>query len=528
MHRNRSARAPYAASRALLFSTWSCEGSRVMAKSEQGRGFAQFGLLVGAAAGFAAHLIIANWVDPASWQAAPLAALAGLGAFAGGLLLLAEKGDTYRAVVPAGGIGLVLALATWNILGVGGQDPELSPWPRLFWLLAGMPIAGYLMTTLAKAALGRETLRGYGAVFFHGLTLPIIAGGAVFFAGLSLVLLYAWAGLLKSFDVDFFHRLFQEPWFIFPFVGSIIGLAISLIRGLDSALGGVRFLLLLLARILAPITAVFSLTFALVLALKGTDPIFATPYPGAIMIALAFVGMLVFNGVYQNGESEPPPAWLRLSTIAALAALPIYAGLAAFSFWMRIAEYGLTPPRIIGLAIIGLAALYSVVCVCGLLTDLNWRAVRWMPLVGPLNVSMAFMWIATIVFLASPGINLWALSAKSQEERLINGRISAEAFDYGYLRFSLGGYGRAALERLAAIDNHPESAAIRAGAERALAAENRYYFDNPSEGALAPSGSDLSGDSPIGSGAIEDIPLNPGIDDFPDEPRTSDNGPDGD
>ena len=56
---------------------------------------------------------------------------------------------------------------------------------------------------------------------------------------------------------------------------------------------------------------------------------------------------------------EPPAAWLRLSTVVTLLTFPVYAGLAALAFWLRIGDYGLTPPRIIGLAMTGLAALYS-------------------------------------------------------------------------------------------------------------------------------------------------------------------------
>lgn len=475
--------------------------------SNRGRRFALLGLLVGLAAGFVSYLIVEYWYDAASQAPAPRAALAAIGSFAAALLLLAEAGALARAIAPATGIAAVLGLTTWSILSVGGSDPDLTPWPRAFWILAGMPLSGYLMTTLAKAAILDKVPPKYSAVFFHGLTVPIIAAGAEFFAMLSLVLIYAWAGLLKSLDVDFFHRLFQEPWFVLPFVGAVGGLAIALIRGLDSTLGGLRFVLLLLARILMPITAVFSLTFVAVLLMKGADQVFATPYPGAAMIALAFAGMLIFNGVYQNGEGEPPPAWLRIATIVSLLTFPVYAGLAAYAFWIRIGEYGLTPPRIIGLAVDALAALYIVVCAAGLLTEPNWTGKRWMPLVAPLNTLMAVVWVATLLLLASPALNMWAVSAASQEARLVERRVDAAKFDFGYLRFELGDYGRAALQRLSNIENHPQAAEIRVSAARALNAENRYYFDHPDE--AAPSNRDVPTEAEPKS-AIDDLPMNPG------------------
>ena len=64
------------------------------------------------------------------------------------------------------------------------------------------------------------------------------------------------------------------------------------------------------------------------------------------MLALALAAMLIFNGVYQNGDGAPPPLWLRVSTLITLVTLPRLCGLAAYAFWLRIDSYGLTPARI--------------------------------------------------------------------------------------------------------------------------------------------------------------------------------------
>ena len=78
------------------------------------------------------------------------------------------------------------------------------------------------------------------------------------FAGLALILLFAWAALLKQMDVRFFSELFDEPWFILPFLGAIGGLSISMIRGQRAVLGALRFVLLLFSRLAMPIMALFS------------------------------------------------------------------------------------------------------------------------------------------------------------------------------------------------------------------------------------------------------------------------------
>ena len=228
-----------------------------------------------------------------------------------------------------------------------------------------------------------------------------------------------------------------------------------------------------------PITALFTVTLLFVLLTKGTGVIFDRPYPSIWMIGLALAGMLIFNGVYQNGEGGPPPAWLRLSTIITLIGFPIYTGLAFSAITLRIDAYGLTPPRIEGLVITGLVAAYSVVCIAGLVTELNWRGKRWMPLVGSLNTLMAAAWVIALTVLATPVVNPWAISANSQYDRIADERIPAAEFDFGYLRFKLGKHGDAALDRMLELTDHPEAKAIREGVERAREADSYWSYNNP-------------------------------------------------
>jgi hypothetical protein len=181
--------------------------------------------------------------------------------------------------------------------------------------------------------------------------------------------------------------------------------------------------------------------------------------------------------------------------------------LALWAFWLRIGDYGLTPPRVIGLVISGLAAAYSLVCLAGLVTELRWRSERWMPLAGRLNVIMAGAWALILILLATPVFDPWAMSARSQERLLREGKVSPEEFDFGYLRFELGAHGSRALERLAAIEDHPEAALIRRGAEKALRAENRWAYENDGR-APTPAPRDPA-DRPVAPPGVEDLPLNP-------------------
>jgi hypothetical protein len=474
-------------------------------------GFGLLSLLVGLAAGAAIYAIIKHRPIDGSdsvWTEFVLMQFVAL--FAMSWLLIADRGNLFRPIPIAAAIaGVGMAISWFLAREQGNSDLRLDEFPIFFWSTLACPLASYLAICLAKSALETGIRPQYTALFVNGLTLPLIKTGAALIAALALVLLYAWGELLKSMGVAAFARLFANPAFFLPFLGAVGGLAISMMRAQAATLAALRFILLLSARILMPIMAVFSLTFLAILAIDGPDAIFNRPYPGGVLLGLAFAGMLIFNGVYQNGESGPPALWLRLSTIVALLAFPVYAGLAAIALFERVGAYGLTPPRIAGLAMTFLAAAYSLVCLAGLISEINWRGKKWMPLVAPLNMAMAVGWIATLVLISSPLLNPWALSAASQQDLLLAQRVKAADFDFGYLRFKLGRYGDAALNNLDSAAEHPQATAIRAGVARARAAQSYWEYQNPADAArpaheAQPDDLPLSGLAPDKAGEPEE------------------------
>ncbi|MEM8770573.1 MAG: hypothetical protein AAGD92_02880 [Pseudomonadota bacterium] len=486
-------------------------------REQTGKGLSLIGLAIGLAAGLAVYGIVEFWIDDSDGAPLPIAAIFFTVTLSGAFVLLAERGRLIPAAIGAGAVALLFVLPDWFMASHAGDAADnLNELPAVFWFLPARTLAAYLMISLIKGVMHSGFPPHYRQVFFHGLTLPLIAGGAALFAGLALILLFVWARLLKELDVAFFNKLFQEPWFLLPFIGAVGGLSIAMIRGQQSVLGALRFVLLLLCRILTPITAVFTVTLLAVLMFKGAGVIFDKPYPGAIMIALLIVGALIFNGVYQNGEGAPPPTWLRIATLITLIGFPIYAGLGFTAFALRIAEYGLTPPRIAGLAVNTLTAAYSIVCVAGLASELRWSAKRWMPPVAPLNMAMAVATIVVLTVFASPLANPWAISAKSQYAQLAEEKISAEDFDFGYLRFDLGRYGERALDKLLTLEDHPEAGLIREKITELRSADNRWEYEvqdiKPTPAAESEDERRSAGDRP------ETLPLNP----YPNEPASPD------
>lgn len=443
-------------------------------------GFALASLLIGLAAGAGAWAIVEFWLDGRDDNPFAAAVLLWVVTAPLGFVLLAGRDRPGAAAAMAAIAALVLFGPDFWMAGVAGNEfANLSEFPPSFWFgVRGLVLL--LLLTLAKAKLQRDGRASGEHVFTQGLMMLLVFAGAALITLLALALLFAWAKLMKELDVAGFNRVFQEPWFLFPFLGAVSGLSIALMRAQDALLGALRYMLALAARILVVITAMATLVFCAVLMTRGIAPIFEKPYPGAIMLGLAITGMLIFNGLRQNGD-DGPPAWpLRIAAIVTLAGFPVYAGLAFFALIMRISDYGLTPPRIAGLAVAGLVAAYAIVCLAGLVTELNWRGRRWMPLVSPLNAVMASAWMLVLVGISSPPLfNLWALSADSQYRLLASNRIDPADFDFGYLRFKLGRHGDEALDLLLALEDHPQRAAIADGVRRARTAANYWEYRYP-------------------------------------------------
>lgn len=294
--------------------------------------------------------------------------------------------------------------------------------------------------------------------------------GALGFAGVFWLLLWLWAALFDLLGVKAFVRLFTDPRFAYFATALAFGLGFSLYRLGETAILGVYRASLHLLGWLLPLVALLAVGFLAALAFTGLHPLWKTGHATALMLALQGCVLFLFNAAWQDGTGEPPtPRWLRRPLAWAIALLPVYGGLCAYSLGLRVAQYGWSGDRVWAALLVFMAGFYGL----GYARAALRRGGPWMAGVAKINVAAALTLVVLLFATATPLLDPERIGVASQVRRLLAGRVEPAEFDFHYLRFQSGRLGDAALRRLAELEGK-EAEPIRRMAAAALA-EKDYF-----------------------------------------------------
>jgi hypothetical protein len=114
------------------------------------------------------------------------------------------------------------------------------------------------------------------------------------------------------------------------------------------------------------------------------------------------------------------------------------------------------------------------------------RGDPWLPNVRSVNRFVALLIVALGLLVHTPVLDPVGWSARNQVARLIDGRIPAGEFDYGYLNFKLGRQGREKLDALEELESHQDLEAIRNGVIAARGADNYWGWKEQQGPTLSP------------------------------------------
>jgi hypothetical protein len=420
-------------------------------------------------------------LEPKTWPSSDAASLLSLYAIAlfvpTALEIFANRLEERLTWVLAGAIALIAgglgAYAGWV-----ADSADADRFPVVAALYGALFVAWLIALPFAQAWARRGSWRvSYPDLFEFSWQNALLLSEAALFTGVLWLLLLLWGMLFKVVNISFFADLFVKPAFAYPVSAVAFGYAIWLIESHEKIVVTLRRHLLGVFGWLLPLVALIAVLFLLALPFTGLEPLWKTGHATTLMLWLQLAFIHFLNSAYEDGQAEPRyPAWLKLVLRVAVFSLPLYAALCAYSLGLRVEQHGWTVSRVWAAVATFVAALYAIGYALAAL-----RRSRWMQDMARVNVGMAAVVAGALLLAISPILDPRRVSASSQVERLRSGAVTAAAFDYDYLRFGLGRYGR---EVLAGLSKGADRE-IAGLASAALAKSSRYAASSPTAEVLA-------------------------------------------
>jgi hypothetical protein len=276
------------------------------------------------------------------------------------------------------------------------------------------------------------------------------------------------AALFDLIHVTWFETMIEHNWFRCPILAMAFAASIHITDVRPALLKGMRNVVLTLLSWLLPLIVALGLGFLVALIFVGLKPLWATRHAASILLWACLLTTLLLNAAYKDGDpSTLPVGFLRWAGRAAGPTILLLALLASYAIALRVREYGWTPDRVLSTAVAVMTLIYG-----GGYTYAAIGRARWLASLEGINVSASLVILGILALLLTPVADPARLSVSSQLSRLARGEVSSEKFDYQFLRFDSGTFGRTGLERLTRSAN----ADVRSRAARVEAAKSEQYF----------------------------------------------------
>ena len=372
-------------------------------------------------------------------------------------------------------LALMWMLATHDVWRNMGGTPSEYGLPRT-WLPSGYLCvfgAGFFYIahalTLAGAQEGRLVAR-YTTYFETAWKLLIQLKFSGLFALALWLMLWLGSSLFMLVNLAFLKHLMEESWFVVPVLSTAFAWAMHITDVRPAIVRGIRTLLLVLMSWILPLAALLMTGFLCSLPFTGLHALWATRHATAVLLSADAVLLVLINAAWQNGEAgDGVAAIIRASARAASVLLLPLTVIAVYSLGLRVSEYGWSTDRVIAAACLVVASCYAAGYI--------WAAYGqggWLDLIAPVNVVAAFLVLAVLLALFTPVADPARVAVSDQMARLAKGRVSADKFDFNYLRFEGVRYGQDALEQLSRTTSGADAALLRERATSVRKETNRW------------------------------------------------------
>ena len=394
---------------------------------------------------FATLLLVAAFLPPIL--------LAGLGAMRTRTL----------AIWVAAAVALVVALTAYDVW----RDAAAGEFLPMSLGLVGIAIAAFLFIAdhlIAPADAERRLIASHAAYFDTTWKHVVQIGLSGAFVGAFWAVFMLGAALFDMVGLKFLAQLAAKYWFSIPVTFTMLAAAVHITDVRAGLTRGFRTVGLVLLSWLMPLMALLTAAFLVALLFTGLKPIWAYIGSSGMLLGAAAMLVVLINAAYQDGQLDTrPPLLLRWAARGAALLISPLVILAAVGLFLRIGQHGLTADRIVAFACFVVAACYAVgAAIAAVLPG------PWMKPLERTNVYTAFVTLAVILALFTPIADPARISVGDQVSRLEHGKIAPDKFDYEFLRFKSGRYGRDALARLAVKTSGPNAPVIAQKARNAL------------------------------------------------------------
>lgn len=410
-------------------------------------------LLILAAAQGLALFLLHRAAEAGVWPATQLAVLVSLYLLVALLPLTAQLLARFlgepRLWAALSAMGVVLVVFGWHF--AANVVPEQSlraaaehAMPSVFVLLVlWLVVIAFLRAQLES----RMTVPSYRALFAAAWRNKLTLLEAVIFTGFFWLLLWLWAALFGTLDIDVFGDVFSASWFIYSATAIVLGLALYWIGSVDRLVDVVLAQVLSLFKWLAPLAGLIVVLFAFAL-LPALGELFGAGQQALRalwLLWLVAVTVLLLNAAYQDGTVAPYGRLLATAMRVVPPLLLFIALVATYALYVRVSAFGLTVGRFWGLVTALVAVAHAAAATAAAV-----RRGPWLGLMSKTNPLLAAALAVTLTLALTPVLSPHRLAANSQaavasatdDTQRRTGALS-------YLQFNAGGYGRAAVARLA-------------------------------------------------------------------------------
>ena len=287
----------------------------------------------------------------------------------------------------------------------------------------------------------------YQVLFTNSWRNFLVAALSAVFVLVFWLVLVLWGQLFKVIEIDFFHELFREEWFIFPVLSIAFGLGVIMFRDLTHVIDNISKLLHWLIKLLLPLVVTIAVIFLASLPIVGFDVLWATGNGTALLLWLLALMLFFTNAVYQDGrEASPYPPLVHRAIYVGLCVMPFVSALSFYGLVLRLNQYGWTVERCWAFVVWLILALFSLGYVVGIVR----RRTQWTTELARVNTAMGLVVLAIMLLANSPALDFRKVSLASQLARIETGEIELREFDFFYAKNELGRPGYLAMEELKA------------------------------------------------------------------------------